>query len=150
MWPCLERVELVAGAVAGRLLDPFSPLRLIAVTCAIAAVALVVTLLAVWNVEGTESASVPQDTSDSSASFVAAFADVWREPKSRRFAIFIFVSMIAYSAQDLILEPFAGITFELSPGQTTQLSGLQNCGVLVGMIAVALLGSACRLGSMRP
>ena len=29
-------------------------------------------------------------------------------PQARRFTIFVFVSMLAYSAQDLILEPFAG------------------------------------------
>lgn len=150
VWVMMIFGFVVTSAVAGRLLDPFSPLRLVAVTCAIAAVALAVTLLAVWNMEESPApASVPQASSDTAASFAVAFAEVWREPKSRRFAVFIFVSMIAYSAQDLILEPFAGITFGLSPGQTTQLSGLQNCGVLVGMIAVALLGSACRLGSMR-
>jgi MFS transporter, BCD family, chlorophyll transporter len=149
VWVMMIFGFIVTSAVAGRLLDPFSPFRLAAVTCAIAAVALAVTLLAVWNMEDSESASIPQETSDTAASFAVAFAEVWREPKSRRFAVFIFVSMIAYSAQDLILEPFAGITFELSPGQTTQLSSLQNCGVLAGMITVALLGSACRLGSMR-
>ena len=60
--------------------------------------------------------------------------------------------MIAFSAQDLILEPFAGITFGLTPGETTKLSGFQNGGVLTGMIGVALLGSAIggrRLGSMK-
>ncbi len=38
--------------------------------------------------------------------------------------------------QDLILEPFAGIVFGLTPGQSTKLSGIQNSGVLLGMILV--------------
>ena len=42
------------------------------------------------------------------APFLAALAQVWAEPQARRFTIFVFVSMLAYSAQDLILEPFAG------------------------------------------
>jgi BCD family chlorophyll transporter-like MFS transporter len=45
--------------------------------------------------------------------------------------------MLAYSAQDLILEPFAGTVFGMTPGQSTSLSGLQHSGVLLGMILVA-------------
>ena len=60
--------------------------------------------------------------------------------------------MLAYSAQDLILEPFAGLVFGMTPGESTQLSGVQHGGVLVGMIMVAIAGSVIggpRLGSMR-
>ena len=60
------------------------------------------------------------------SSFREAFIEVWTEPKSRRFAIFVFVSMLAYSAQDLILEPFAGAVFGFTPGETTKLSGIQH------------------------
>jgi MFS transporter, BCD family, chlorophyll transporter len=63
---------------------------------------------------------------------------VWSEPEARRFAIFIFMSMLAYSAQDLILEPFAGLVFNFTPGQSTSLSGTQNSGALLGMILVGV------------
>jgi BCD family chlorophyll transporter-like MFS transporter len=62
---------------------------------------------------------------------------VWQEPEAKRFTVFVFVSMLAFSAQDLILEPFAGLVFQFTPGQTTSLSGLQHAGVLAGMILVA-------------
>lgn len=84
--------------------------------------------------------------------FIAAFREVWREAEARRFTIFVFISMLAYSAQDLILEPFAGLVFHLTPGQSTSLGGIQHGGVLLGMILVALAGSAHgrgRFGSMR-
>jgi len=42
------------------------------------------------------------------ASFGAAVATVWGDPTARMFALFILASMLAFSAQDLILEPFAG------------------------------------------
>ena len=45
--------------------------------------------------------------------------------------------MLAYSAQELILEPFAGLVFAMTPGATTKLSGLQHGGVLAGMLTVA-------------
>ena len=66
---------------------------------------------------------------------------MWSEPQSRRFAIFVFVSMLAYSAQDLILEPFAGVVFKMTPGETTKLSGIQHGGTLLGMVLVPLVGA---------
>lgn len=77
--------------------------------------------------------------------FRQALAEVWSEPEARRFSIFIFVSMLAFSAQDLILEPFAGAVFGYTPGQSTQLAGLQHGGVLVGMILVGI----CSRGRQR-
>lgn len=67
--------------------------------------------------------------------------EVWAEPRSRRFAMFVFVSMLAYSAQDLILEPFAGTVFGFTPGETTKLSGVQHGGTLIGMAVVPLIGA---------
>jgi BCD family chlorophyll transporter-like MFS transporter len=63
--------------------------------------------------------------------------------------VFVFASMLAYSAQDLILEPFAGAVFGLTLGESTRLSGVQNAGVFVGMLLVALAVSGGRLGSLQ-
>ena len=49
--------------------------------------------------------------------------------------------MLAYSAQDLILEPFAGAVFGFTPGETTKLSGIQHGGTLIGMALVPLVGA---------
>ena len=59
--------------------------------------------------------------------------------------------MLAYSAEELILDPFAGAVFGFSPGASTRLSSLQHGGVLVGMMLVAIAGpaSAGRVGSLR-
>jgi len=151
VWVMMIAGFIVTSALAGHLLDPFSPTRLVVVASAVSAIAFGVSLVAVWNVEG-HPASRPSIEKPEQSSFRGAFNDVWREPQSRRFAIFIFVSMIAYSAQDLILEPFAGIVFGYTPGETTKLSSVQNGGVLVGMVLVALAGSGLRgksLGSLK-
>jgi BCD family chlorophyll transporter-like MFS transporter len=63
---------------------------------------------------------------------------VWAEPQARRFAVFVFVSMLAYSAQEMVLEPFAGAVFHMTPGETAGLTGLFHAGVLGGMAGVAL------------
>ena len=84
--------------------------------------------------------------------FRTALADVWKEDSARQFTIFIFISMLAYSAQDLILEPFAGSVFGFTPGESTSLSGVQHGGVLLGMLLVAFVGSRFargRAGSLR-
>jgi BCD family chlorophyll transporter-like MFS transporter len=49
--------------------------------------------------------------------------------------------MLAYSAQELILEPYAGLIFGYSLGQSTQLAGMQHGGVMVGMVVVGLAGT---------
>jgi BCD family chlorophyll transporter-like MFS transporter len=144
---------VITAGVAGHFLDPFSPARLVAVTSTVAIIAFLVTLVAVRGVEGpAEPASAPAPAIRQSSGFREAMIQVWSENRSRRFAIFVFVSMLAYSAQDLILEPFAGSVFGLTPGESTKLAGVQNAGVLVGMIALAVLGSRAwgrRLGSLQ-
>lgn len=129
---------VIAAGTAGALLDPFSPARLIAVACGVVAVALAVTCVAVWGVEGAPEAPTPRNA----APFGEALRGIWGDPLTRRFSIFVFVSMLAYAMQDLILEPFAGLVFGMTPGQSTSLSGVQHQGVLAGMILVGAGGHA--------
>lgn len=141
VWVMMIAGFIVTTAVAGHMLDPFSPMRLIAVSGSVSIAAMVLTIAGVWGIEGrkADATVVPRQTR--SSSFRAAFMEVWAEPKARRFAIFVFVSMLAYSAQDLILEPFAGVVFGFTPGGTTRLSSVQHAGTLIGMAAVPLIGA---------
>lgn len=132
---------VLTAATAGALLDPFSGQRLAMVASGVAATAFVVTLLAVWGVEKAVTAAPVRAPAEPQPSFREVIAEIWAEPLARRFAIFVFVAMLAYSAQDLILEPFAGLIFGMTPGQSTQLAGMQNGGVLLGMILVGALGA---------
>jgi BCD family chlorophyll transporter-like MFS transporter len=141
------------AVVAGKFLDPYTPARLVAVMASVCSAALVLALLAVRGLEG-RGAGAAEGAGPEPAPprFRQALAQVWAEPDARRFTVFIFVSMLAFSAQDLILEPFAGTVFGWTPGQTTQLSGLQHGGVLSGMVLVALAGAGLlgrRLRSLR-
>jgi BCD family chlorophyll transporter-like MFS transporter len=143
VWVMMIAGFIVTTGVAGHLLDPFSPQRLIVVSGGVSVMAMLLTLMGVWGVEGKVIATTPSSSSMPSrqSSFRTAFMEVWTEPKSRRFAIFVFVSMLAYSAQDLILEPFAGVVFGFTPGETTKLSGVQHGGTLIGMALVPLIGA---------
>ena len=138
----------VTAGTAGHFLDPFSPERLVAVTSVVALIAVMVTVMAMRNLEGRATEQMPRDPSVAAQKppFRTALAEVWREQEARRFTIFVFVSMLAYSAQDLILEPFAGLVFDMTPGESTQLAGVQHGGVLLGMLIVAVTGTLLKRG----
>jgi BCD family chlorophyll transporter-like MFS transporter len=146
VWIMMIAGFVVTTAVAGRLLDPYTPLRLVQVAAGVAGLALLTTLLAL---RGMEPGVAPPTTPPAARpAFRAALAEVWAEPVARRFTVFVFVSMLAYSAQDLILEPFAGMVFGLTVGGSTRLASLQHGGVLAGMVlmavTVALFGAPLR------
>jgi BCD family chlorophyll transporter-like MFS transporter len=133
----------ITAGIAGAFLDPFSFGRLVAVTATVSAIALVVTVAGLWGLEKRADAAryVVEKQEPSRSDFMAALREVASERQTMRFAVFVFISMLAYSAQDLVLEPFAGAIFALTPGASTQLGGIQHSGVLLGMVLVALVGS---------
>ena len=139
VWIMMIAGFAVTAGVAGHFLDPFSPARLVVVSASVSAIAMLVTLCAVFRLEPEGFARALDKPREGSArgAFRAALAQVWQEAEARRFTVFVFVSMLAYSGQDLILEPFAGTVYGMTPGQSTQLAGLQHGGVLVGMLLVA-------------
>jgi BCD family chlorophyll transporter-like MFS transporter len=131
----------VTAGVAGHFLDPYSPERLLVVTSTVSLLAVLITLAVIRGIEPAPSAATEIEVAASEVSpkspFMIALADVWTDPQARLFTIFVFISMLAYSAQDLILEPFAGLVFGRTPGESTQLAGVQHAGVLLGMAAMA-------------
>ncbi|UVO54106.1 BCD family MFS transporter [Sphingomonas sp. SUN039] len=124
---------IVAAGVAGKLLEPFSVQRLFAVVGGVALVAFALALLGVWGIEGVP---VAEPRASPETGFGTALREIWADPEARNFTVFVFMSMLAYSMQDMILEPFAGLMFAYTPGQSTGLSGIQHQGVLAGMILV--------------
>lgn len=139
-WIMMVAGIVVSSGIAGKLVDPFSLARLQAVIVGVAGVAFLVAALAVWGVEGRVAA--PAETRPAPApGFRTALAELWADRDARRFTIFVFLSMLAYAMQELIVEPFMGLRFGMTPGQSTQLSSLQHGGVLLGMILVGVGGN---------
>ena len=154
----------VTAGTVGAFLDPFSFSKLVGISAIVATLALAVTVLALRNLEKPAQQPAPS-TSDATGqvSFREALKEVFAERHTRRFATFVFISMLAYSAQDLVLEPFAGAIFGLTPGQSTQLGGTQHAGfvgagwplqgtvfllgIANGVFAVAAIGSMMGLVS---
>ncbi len=149
-WVMMILGFVVTAGFAGHFLDPYSPARLIAVTGVVAACAWMLSVVAITGIEGRR--QVAREDETPAVPFRTALTEAWADVDARRFTIFVFVSMLAYSAQDLILEPFAGLAFGMTPGESTQLGGLQNAGVLLGMAAVGFAGTRfnrSRIGSLK-
>jgi BCD family chlorophyll transporter-like MFS transporter len=126
-------IAMTAGLV-GQLIAPYSHARLTNVVLGLTAITIGLTCLATWRIErGLVSVQKKQQ---SSTSLISELKDVWAHDETRKFTIFVFLSMTAYFMQELILEPYAGLVFAYTPSQTTSLSGLQNAGVFCGMLCV--------------
>ncbi|WP_037502418.1 BCD family MFS transporter [Sphingomonas jaspsi] len=152
-WIMMVAGIVVAAGTAGALLDPFSPSRLALVAGGVVACAVALSTLAMIGLERRMPEAAVVTGEAPAPSFAEAVRDTFDDPEARRFTLFIFLSMLAYSMQDLILEPFAGLIFAMTPAQSTSLSGIQHGGVLAGMILCGIGGSAFfgrRPGELRP
>lgn len=156
----------ITSILSGKFLDPFSFERLLSVSVTISVISIALSSLSMWGLEnklskrkasGTDPATVVAPTSkslaptpsdatlyavqveDSRQHFKSSLKQLWRDDQARIFTYFVFSSMLAYSAQDLILEPFAGLIYHYTPGQTTQLSGTLHASVFVGMLLLAFI-----------
>lgn len=143
VWMMMIAGFAITATIAGKALDPYSPTRLVTVTSCVSILAFLGTLAAIWRVERHSdeigSADPSTETRESKPPFLTALKQVWAEPDARWFTIFVLISMLSYSAQDLILEPFAGSLFAFTPGQSTKLSGVQHGGAFMGMLLVAVM-----------
>ena len=133
----------ITSVMIGKFIDPYSPMKVITIAGVVSIVAILISSIALYRLEsGVQSYfKRTQELAQDKMPFKEAFNALWQDPDIRHFTKFIFISMLAFSSQDLILEPFAGIVFQYTVGQTTSLSGIQHSGVLLGMILVALAGS---------
>ncbi|MCO5791716.1 MAG: BCD family MFS transporter [Blastomonas sp.] len=141
-WIMMVAGIVMAAATAGSLIDPFGEQRLAIVSGGVALSAFVLACVAIAGIEK-RLVPPPHPNADApTASFGEALREIMGDATARRFTIFVFVSMLAYAMQDLILEPFAGLVFGMTPGESTKLSGLQHGGVMAGMIVAGIGGSA--------
>jgi len=165
VWVMMIVGFVITAGLAGHFLDPFSPERLVMISGITSAAAFLLALVAIAGVENRAArapvvepeshlgSNMERDPSEpEKPPFMEVLRETWADVRARHFTVFVFVSMLAYSAQDLILEPFAGIAFGFTPGQSTQLASVQHGGVLIGMFLFAIIASALgrkRFGTLR-
>ncbi|MEM1138740.1 MAG: BCD family MFS transporter [Pseudomonadota bacterium] len=144
IWMMMIAGIAITAIISGQFIDPYSHERLIAVTAIAGLIAFLIAGTAVLGIERDRDSLAAlghDETRPPPVSFTRSLADTWADPRARLFTIFVFLSMLAYSTQDLVLEPFGGLLFGMEPGETTTLSGKQHGGVFLGMALVGILGT---------
>lgn len=130
VWTLLMVGIIVTGVSAGTAMGEYEFGRFAALFGASALIAVALILFALWRQEP----RVFEPLSVSTASLRAALKMVIQSRQSRWFAAFLLVSMFSYFMQDVILEPFGGEVFALSPSATTRFNAYMGVGLILGML----------------
>ena len=137
--------------IVGIIIDPYSIGKLLNIVIFLSIFWIIVAALALYKIDpNSEKPEAEIKLNDqNNQSFVEGISQVFKEKTTRWFTVFVFLSMTAYFMQEPILEPYAGIVFGLSVGESTQLTGFHQGGILIGMLLVGFLVSGLQLGSLR-
>ncbi len=136
----LMYVMLLVGMVASGIvfsvaLKSFTQVQLVQVIQAAASVTLILNLIALWKQEVRQ----PHKTHPSIAR--PAFSESWKAfmamPHVRRFLIMLGLGTVAFSMQDVILEPYGGEILGLSVSATSLLTALISGGSLLAFVLSA-------------
>ncbi len=135
-------VMLLAGMLGsallfGRLLAPFSELRLIQVIQGASVLTLLLNFTAVWKQEVRDPKR--HGLSQPRPSFRDAFRSLGAGVRPRRRLLSVGLGTMAFSMQDVLLEPYGGQVLRLPVGVTTTLTALLAVGGLSGFALSALL-----------
>jgi BCD family chlorophyll transporter-like MFS transporter len=121
----------------GALLAHFSEVRLIQVVQGSAVLTMVLNAVALWKQEARNPALTSRDTPR------PTFGESWREfdqgGRQRRRLVALGFGTVAFSMQDILLEPYGGQVLHLSVGSTTALTALLAVGGLFGFGLAAKL-----------
>jgi len=130
---------IIGGSVGlGRLMDPYSPGRLIAVAAGTGAVAIGLSVLGCLGVEPTGQIVESASSRVREMPFGQTLKLTFRNPQVRLFFFFIGATLLATLAQDVYLEPYGAKVFGMSVGQTARLSMHWGTGTLAAMMLCGL------------
>lgn len=144
VWLMLLLGGTSSAVIVGTLIDPFSPARLVQIVLLVATMAMALAVVAVAGIER----RLPLTPPETHQPLREGLTEIWAEPPARRLALFVALSITTYFLQDLILEPYAGLVFGFTPGETTRMQGVQSGGVLVGMATTGVVATGLRMGKL--
>ena len=125
----------VSAIVIGALLEDFSKLRLIQVVQGSAVLTLILNLIAVWRQE--RIIIIKNAMNKSEDRFFISWKKFISDRKSNRLIWGVFWGTLAFSMQDVLLEPYGGQILGLSVSDTTNLTGIWAIGALLGLALAA-------------
>ena len=140
MYVMLLAGSIVSALVFGALLEDFSPGRLIQVIQGSAVATMALNIIALWKQETRN----PAPRAAAAQPPAPSFRDAWRSyidgDHARRRLAAIGLGTMAFSMQDVLLEPYGGQILHMTVGATTSLTASLAAGGLAGFsLASAVL-----------
>jgi MFS transporter, BCD family, chlorophyll transporter len=130
MYVMLLLGTVVSALVFGSLLEDFSPARLIQVIQGCAVVTIALNILALWKQETRVRGRAQATTTD--PTFTEAWKSFAAHGQAVRRLIAIGLGTMAYSMQDVLLEPYGGHVLKMPVSDTTKLTAALAVGGLIG------------------
>lgn len=130
-------VGMIVSALAfGAALRDFTPGRLVQVIQASALATMVLNVIALWKQETRRPARGATATAADRAAGDPTFSDSWRRfcsgDRALRRLLAVGVGTMAFSMEDVLLEPYGGQVLHLAVGTTTRLTATLAIGGLLG------------------
>jgi BCD family chlorophyll transporter-like MFS transporter len=130
---------IIAGSVGlGSLLDPYSPSRLVAIVLGVCLIAILLAILGCTGVEPTGEAVEKICQRAREVPFWSTLRLTVRNPQARFFFFFVGAVLLATLSQDIFLEPFGAVLFNMTVGQTARLNIFWGAGTLGSMMVCGL------------
>lgn len=132
----MQMVGMLISALAfGALLANFSQIRLIQVIQGAALLSITLNLVALWKQEVRNPAATRPDRER--PAFQQAWEELRRTGQWTRRLVAVGLGSLAFSMQDVLLEPYGGQVLGLSVSQTTLLTAALAVGGIIGFIRAA-------------
>ncbi len=131
MYVMLLAGSVVSALIFGALLVNFSPGRLIQVIQGSAVVTIVLNGIALWKQEARRP-QVETENDEPDPSFTDAWSRYIQGEHALRLLVIVGLGTMAFSMQDVLLEPYGGQVLAMSISETTRLSATLAGGGLIG------------------
>ena len=134
----LMYVMLLLGTIGsalifGHLLEDFTPAKLIQVIQGAAVATMALNILALWKQEPRRRGmALPAASPQAEPSFAQAWEVFSQHPQALRHLVALGLGSMAFSMQDVLLEPYGGQILGLSVSATTRLTATLALGGLLG------------------
>jgi len=119
-WTLMVLTTIISTRIVGSFLDVFTPERLMKVAEIGGLIALGIGLIAVLGIEK-RNAEVKEGKSKHAISFTQSIMLLSSSPKTLLFASYIFISIFALFANEIVMDPFGAHVFGMPVGTTTKL-----------------------------
>ena len=139
LYEVVNMIGLIAGAgIVGATLQPYSPERLTAVVIVIGGMALLFALIAAPRQEPRDLAVRGSQEARSQDFQTIVKTVVLGNPQVRRFFVVVMLTLLGTQIQDVLLEPYAAVRFNMTVAETAQLTAFWGLGTLIAMLASGL------------